>query len=411
MKKWLILIVIMCGTIFQASAQKGKMSYEGYNAVSTAVPFLLIGPDARAGGMGDGGVATSPDPVSMHWNAAKYAFIDKGFGVEISYIPWLRKLTNDINLANLALFYKINKRQTVAATLTYFSLGNINFTDENGQDIGQFSPKEFSVDAAYSFKFTDYISGAIAFRYIYSNLTSSQTVQGVTTKPGNSVAADVSIFYSKPLKLKVRDDALINFGVNISNIGAKISYSESYDKDFIPTNLRLGPSFTYNIDKYNSLTAFIDLNKLLVPTTPIYKTDSAGRLVRDANGNLIIDKGKNPNVGIIQGMIQSFYDAPGGFSEELKEIYYSFGLEYWYDKQFSVRAGYFLESKYKGNRKYFTLGAGLRYSVFGLDFAYLIPVTPHNPLENTLRFSLLFNFDSFKKKAKTDSKDEKIKKE
>jgi hypothetical protein len=405
-----ILIIALAFLVFQLNAQNGSINahINRLNAVSTAVPFLIIAPDARAGALGDAGVSSSPDPCSMHWNPAKFAFIDKGFGVEISYAPWLRKLTNDINLANLSLFYRINKRQVVAASLTYFSLGNITFTDEIGNTTGTFKPNEFAVDASYSFKFTDYFSGAIAFRYIYSNLTGGAYVAGAATKPGQSVAADIAIFYSKPLKFKTKGDALFNFGLNISNIGAKISYSDNLDRDFLPTNLRFGPSLTYNFDKYNSLTAMIDINKLLVPTTPIYKTDSTGKFVRDANGTLIIESGKNPNVSPVQGMLQSFYDAPGGFSEEMKEFYYGFGLEYWYDKQFSVRAGYFLENKYKGNRKYFTVGAGLRYSVFGLDFSYLIPTgDAHNPLENTLRFSLLFNFDSFKKGAKGNDDNDK----
>ena len=292
-------------------------------------------------------------------------------------------------------------------SLRYFSLGNITFTNETGQSIGSYKPNEFAVDASYSYKFTNTFSGAIAMRYIYSNLTGGIYVSGAASKAGQSGAADVSIYYQKPIKVS-NMNTLVAFGLNISNIGAKISYTENLDRDFIPTNLRVGASYLMNFDKHNSMALMIDLNKLLVPSPPAYKLDSTGKYVYDASGNKVIEKGMDPNVGVVRGMVQSFYDAPGGFNEELKEINYSFGLEYWYDKQFSIRAGYFNESKTKGDRKYVTLGAGLRYSVFGLDFAYLIPVTARNPLENTLRFSLLFNFDKIK--SKKDKEEKTIKK-
>jgi hypothetical protein len=328
----------------------------------------------------------------MHWNPAKFAFIEKDFGASVSYSPWLRGLVTDINLAYLGLYKRINERQVIAASLLYFSLGNINFTNEQGQDIGSFKPNEFAVDVCYAYKFTDNFSGGIAMRYIYSNLTGGIFVGGAASKAGQSAAADVSIMYNKPLEIG-KQKANVGFGVNISNIGAKISYTENLDRDFIPINLRLGPSFLYNFDKSNSLAFMIDFNKLLVPTTPVY-SDSL-----DSQGQKIILKGRDPNVGIVQGMIQSFYDSPGGFNEEIKEINLAIGLEYWYAKQFSVRTGYFHEASTKGNRKYVTLGAGLRYSVFGLDFAYLIPIEQRNPLENTLRFTLHFDFEKVKPKA------------
>ncbi len=362
------------------------------NTITTAVPFLMIAPDARGGGMGDAGVSSSADASSMHWNPAKYAFIEKDFGASVSYSPWLRGLVTDINLAYLGLYKRINERQVVAASLLYFSLGNINFTNEQGQDIGSYKPNEFAVDACYAYKFTKNFSGAIALRYIYSNLTGGIFVGGAASKAGQTAAADVSIMYNKPLEIG-KQKANVGFGLNISNIGAKISYTENLDRDFIPINLRMGPSFMYNFDKSNSLAIMIDFNKLLVPTTPVY-SDSL-----DSQGNKIIIKGRDPNVGIVQGMLQSFYDSPGGFNEEMKEINLAIGLEYWYAKQFSVRTGYFHEASTKGNRKYVTLGAGLRYSVFGLDFAYLIPIQQRNPLENTLRFTLLFDFDKIKGKA------------
>ena len=381
---------------FAQSDQTDELLKNKLNTITTAVPFLIIAPDARAGGMGDIGVASSPDANSMHWNPAKYGFIKKDFGISVSYSPWLRKLVNDINLAYLTGYKKINDRQVVAMSLRYFSLGSITFTDNTGNETNHYKPNEFSIDAAYAFRFTNTISGAIAFRYIYSNLTGGGVINNLNTKAGQSGAADVSLYYEKPIEMKKLSSS-IAVGLNISNIGAKISYTDNLDRDFIPTNLRLGVGYNLNIDKVNTMSFLVDFNKLLVPTRPTYFVDSF-----DNAGNRVIDKGKDPDVGIVRGMIQSFYDAPGGFGEEVKEINYSLGLEYWYAKQFSIRAGYFNESKTKGNRKYVTFGAGLRYSIFGLDFSYLLPVTQHNPLENTLRFSLLFDFDKVKsKKEKT----------
>ena len=284
----------------------------------------------------------------------------------------------------------------ISVSLLYFSLGEITFTNDIGVEQGNFRPNEFAVDAAYSRKFTDHLSMAVTGRYIYSNLTQGQYVQGQETHAGQSVATDVSLYYQNTFKMANRRAATWALGMNISNIGAKISYTSSTEKEFIPTNLRLGPSITFYLDDYNRLSFMFDLNKLLVPSPPIYKlNDSTGLPERDLSGKLIIEKGKDPNVGIVKGMLQSFGDAPDGVSEEMKEINYSVGVEYWYDKQFAVRGGYFHENKLKGNRKFFTLGAGLKYNVFGLDFAYLIPVEQRNPLENTIRFSLLFDMDAF----------------
>ncbi len=364
------------------------------NTITTAVPFLNIGPDARSGGMGELGVATEPDAMSQHWNPAKYPFIDKQMGFSVSYSPWLRKLVNDINLAYLSGYTKIDDRSAVSASLKFFSLGDITFTEEDGTVIGNFRPSEFAVDAGYSRKFSDKLSGAVVGRFIYSNLTQGQTVQGQSTKAGTSVAADIAMFYTNELDVNWLESSTINFGVNISNLGAKISYSnDDTDRDFIPTNLRFGPSWLMNIDEYNSIRFSLDINKLLVPTPPIYAVDTSGQPIIGDDGNPVIYSGKDPDVSPVQGVIQSFYDAPGGFSEEMKEFIWVVGAEYWYDKQFAVRAGYFHESEMKGNRQFFTLGAGLRYNVFGLDFSYLIPTDQQNPLQNTLRFTLTFNFD------------------
>lgn len=394
----IICAFIMVLTVIPVKAQTNYndlLGQDRVNTITTAVPFLLIAPDARGGGMGDAGVASFPDVNSMHWNPAKYAFVENDMGFSVSYSPWLRALVNDISLGYLTGYKKIGKDQVIAGSLRYFSLGEIIFTDRVGETIGQYKPNEFAVDLAYSRKFSDYISGAVALRYIYSNLTGQIYVNGAQSKPGQSVAADVAFYYHKNIELG-KTPAVLGIGANISNIGAKITYTEIQQRSFIPINLRFGPALTMQLDDYNQLMFTFDINKLLVPTPPIYETDSAGNPVKDTEGNYIIAEGKDPDRGIVSGMFGSFSDAPGGFGEELKEFTFSVGTEYWYDKQFAVRAGFFYEAPTKGNRKYVTLGAGLRYNVFGLDFSYLIPLEQRNPLENTLRFTLVFNFDAVK---------------
>jgi len=365
-----------------SSASSTPSNYIGqFNPITTAVPFLMIAPDARGGSMGDAGVSSEPDAFSMHYNPAKYAFIKKDMGVGISYSPWLKGLTNDINLAYVTGFKRIDKTSAVAMSLRYFSLGGITFTDANGWVIGDYNPNEFAVDATYSRLLTKTLSMGVAGRYIHSNLTQGQDVGGQATKPGNSVAADVSIFQRFPVEFD-KFEGNFSWGMNISNIGMKISYSDDNTrKDFIPTNLKIGPTLTLNFDDYNQMSFMADFNKLLVPTQSI---DSAGMIIA----------GMDPNVSVPVGMIHSFYDAPGGFREEMAEINFSIGTEYWYAQQFAIRGGFFYENVNKGNRKYFTLGAGFRYNVLGIDFSYLIPIETQNPLEHTLRFSLLINFDA-----------------
>jgi hypothetical protein len=371
------------------------------NTITTAVPFLLIAPDSRAGALGDAGVATSPDANSIHWNPAKMAFIDKEMGVSISYSPWLRKLVPDISLSYVSIYKKLGDDQTIGGSLRYFSLGDIKFTDETGNALGDFRPAEFAVDIAYARKLGNRFSGGIAARYIYSNLTGGIDVSGAGTRAGTSFAVDVSGFYTNEDAELFGQDVIFNAGINISNIGAKISYTDDANKDFIPINMKIGQSLAFVLDDYNSIAIITDVNKLLVPTPPIYATDDQGKPIYDpVTDEQVIESGKDPNVGIMAGMMQSFSDAPGGFSEELKEYNLSAGLEYWYNKQFAVRTGYFHEHLTKGNRKYVTLGAGLKMSVFSIDFSYLIAMTQNNPLANTMRFSLMFNFDDFKKQGK-----------
>ncbi|MCX6231743.1 MAG: type IX secretion system outer membrane channel protein PorV [Bacteroidetes bacterium] len=373
---------------------------DGGRVITTAVPLLLIAPDSRSGAMGDAGVASSPDASSMHWNPAKYAFAEKDFSIAISYSPWLRELVNDINLAYLSGYKRIDKMSTFGVSLLYFSLGDITFTDVVGNSLGNYRPSEFALDACYSRKLSDNFSGAIAARYINSNLTQGQSVNGQESHAGQSVAADIAVFYQKPMNFGQGLKGTIAFGANISNLGAKISYTETTERDFLPTNLRLGTCVTLNIDEFNKLSFMVDFNKLLVPTPPIYRPNYTGNGDSVINGQKQILSGKDPNVGIVTGLFQSFTDAPNGLREEIQEITYSIGTEYWYDNQFAIRAGYFHESMWKGNRQFFTLGAGLRYNVFGLDFAYLIPTEQRNPLANTLRFTLTFDFDAFKDQNK-----------
>lgn len=390
------------------------------NSITTAVPFLTISPDARGGALGDAGVSTSADENSIHWNPAKLAFVEQDAGASITFSPWLRNLVGDISLSYLSGYYKLNRISTIGTSLRYFSLGTINFTDNQGGAIGSRKPYEMAFDVAYSMKLADPFSVGVALRYINSNLTGgSLNVQGTDTKAGHSVAADISAYYVKE-QMQVGDyDATFRAGLNISNIGAKMAYTQDAESDFIPTNLRLGPSLTLDFDDYNSMTFLVEANKLLVPTPPIYKRDSTGAVVKDTDGNPELFAGQDPNVGLLSGIFGSFNDAPGlvtgfdasgnaeiekgsVFREELSEITYSAGVEYWYDKQFAVRIGYFHEHKNKGNRRYLTAGLGLKMNVFALDISYLVGNAQQNPLANTARFSLKFNFEAVGNKEEVE---------
>jgi hypothetical protein len=334
--------------------------------------------------MGDLGAATSPDAKSQTRNAAKYAFIKNKMGVSLSYAPWLRNLVKDINLGYLCFYYRFDDKQVISAAMKYFSLGQIIFRDSYGQYSGEFTPYELSLDAGYSRLFSDRFSGALTIRYIRSDITGGGTIDGQLYSAGNSFAADLGVYYQMPFKIKEMNSEFA-WGACFSNLGTKISYTEGADKQFIPANLRIGARMTLDLDEYNSITGSVDFNKLLVPTPPLY--------VNDENGDSIL-YGKPIPTSLPMSWIQSFYDAPGGFNEEMREIMISGGLEYWYRQQFAIRGGYFYENELKGNRKYFAIGVGLKLNVFYLDFSYLISASGRtNPLANTMRFTLGLDFD------------------
>jgi hypothetical protein len=352
-------------------------------------------------------VAVSPDANAIHWNPSKLAFAPNDGEFSMSYSPWLRNLVPDMSLAYLSGYKRLaNKRSAIGGSLRYFNLGSIVFTDVNGATIRDFKPAEFAVDLAFAQQFGDNFSGGVAIRYINSNLTGGISVQGANSRAGQSVAADVSFYYFKP-EIEMGDmEGTFAFGLNASNIGAKMSYTETAAQDFIPINLRIGPSYKLDLDDYNSITLNIDVNKLLVPTPPVYYPDS----IDPVTNRRAVASGRDPNVGVAAGIFGSFSDAPGfvsydddgnivvepgsRFREEIREVNLAGGFEYWYADQFAFRGGYFWEHFTKGNRKYFTLGAGLRYSMFSLDLSYLIANAQRSPLANTLRFTLGFRFNN-----------------
>lgn len=380
-------ILLICGLSSGVQAQVEKI-----NVVTTAVPFLRISPDARSGGMGDVGVATSPDASAGFWNIGKVAFNESKGGIVATYTPWLKDLVNDVYLASLAGYYRWDESQALNVSLRYFSLGNIQFTDGLGNDWGSAKPREFSIDLGYSRKLSSKVGIGVALRYINSNLTGGGVTSGSTTyKVGSSIAGDLGFYYNGK---NAAGDGW-SFGAAMTNLGAKVSYTDNADmKDFIPANLGLGTSYTKNFNEQNKVNFGIDVNKLLVPTPPSDLSDP----------NAISNYRKKSVVG---SWFSSFGDAPDGFSEEMKEFQVSLGAEYWYNNQFALRAGYFWEDKTKGNRRYFTTGVGIKYNVFGLNFSYLIPSgsgVSRNPLSNTLRFSVLFDLDNTSSASSSDGK-------
>ena len=387
----LLAITAAIALAFSANAQKKEIG--GQNYISTAMPIIMVSPDATASGMGDVGVASKPDANSQHWNNAKLAFVEDKGGFAMTYTPWLRNLNvADMNLLYLGAYKRINNNSTVAASLTYFSLGEIQMTDAEGQSRGTMNPNEFAFDLTYAMKLNEELSLGASGRLINSDLTNGQQVSDgsgyVSTKPATSVAADLGIYWQHPID-KTQELAA---GAFFSNMGAKLSYSDDdTKKEFLPTNLRIGTRYTNHIDASNSISLLLDLNKLLVPTPPVTVGDSTySKYYRNMT--------EYYNTGVMRGAIQSFYDAPGGFSEELREIQISVGGEYWYKQTLAARVGYFYESATKGGRQYITFGVGLRYNLLQFDFSYLAPTTSFssNPLSNTIRISLTINFKSKK---------------
>jgi hypothetical protein len=354
------------------------------NTITTAVPFLMISPDARSGAMGDVGVAISPDANSMFWNAAKLSFVGNNSGIAMNYTPWLRNLVPDVSMAYVSGYKRLDELQTVGVSMRYFSLGDINFTDINGASLGTFNPNEFAIDGCYSRKLSDEFSVGVGLRYVYSNLAAGFDPNN-QFKAGTAVAGDLSFYYNRPRRMFGKEGN-VAAGLVISNMGNKMAYSESGQTSFIPANMRLGTTITTVIDRYNKVSFSLDLNKLLVPTP-------------------IIDSGSDPNQkSVIEGMLGSFNDAPDGFKEELREINPSIGVEYLYNQVFALRGGYMYEHPTKGGRQYFTAGMGLQYNVFNLNFSYLLPVgqLQTNPLANTLRFSLMFDLGALGKSSESE---------
>lgn len=377
----LIALSLLTISVLSVSAQTNSI-----NVVTTAVPFLRISPDARSGGMGDVGIATAPDANSSFWNQAKIPFAQSKAAIAVSYTPWLKGLgLSDVYLASLAGYYQLDETQAISASLRYFSLGNIQFTDALGNDLSTYRPREFGFDVGYSRKLSDKLGLGIALRYINSSLASGN-FNGQSYKAGSAVAGDISLFHdgtgSDP------NASGLNWGITLHNLGSKISYTnDATQKDYIPANLGIGIAYTKVFDETSKATFGLDINKLLVPTPPLItgntSTDSA-------------NIAKYRNKGVLSSWVSSFGDAPGGASEELKEVQVSLGAEYIYNNQFAFRAGYFYEAPTKGNRQYFTVGAGVNYNMFGFNLSYLIPSgggVNRNPLANTVRFSVIFNLD------------------
>lgn len=385
----------------QGSISRSELAGQ-QNVITTAVPFLTITPDSRRAAMGDAGVALSADPNSVYWNAAALAFAEKNAGISTSYAPWLRNLVPGINFNYLSGYGKINKRSVVGGSFRFFTFGEINFTDDVGNPLGEFKPSEFAIDVCYATQLSKKWSIGTALRYINSNLAGTRPLNGITPKVGQSGAGDISALYKGSMKAKMKSGTKkLNYtvGINLQNMGAKITYSDKTNNEYIPANLKIGTAWSMDLDEYNSITATLDINKLMVPSPQIniYKSyNGSDSFITDPDGTnvLVYDRVRSDDP-VITAALKSFADAPGGIAEELKEYNISLGFEYTYAKQFMVRAGYFNEPETKGNRKYATLGFGIRYKVFGLDMAYLVPFAQRHPLQNQLRFSLLFDIGAF----------------
>ncbi|MDN3688297.1 type IX secretion system outer membrane channel protein PorV [Cyclobacterium jeungdonense] len=360
--------------------------------IITAVPFLNFAPDSRHSGMGDVGVATSPDANSAHWNAGKLAFIEDDMGFSLSYSPWLGRLVPDMSLNYLTGYKRIDNVSAFGLDLRYFNMGDIQLTDTRGNPLGDFSPRDIAIGGTYSRKLSDNLSLGISARFIHSNLSGNlSSAGGNESRPGVSIGTDVGIYHTSEIILSDKE-ANLSWGINLSNIGPKITYNSAEDLDYLPTNLKFGSALQIPMDELNTITFALDFNKMLVPTPPLYEVDENGQLVLDPNTNEpVIEAGKDPTRPLISGMFGSPFDAPDGFREEIQEVMVSFGTEYSYDDKFALRAGYFYENPKKGGRRYFTMGVGFKFNRLGFDFSYLVPQVQNHPLAETLRFTLLYN--------------------
>lgn len=395
MNKTTLIRVILFTSVFaftgNAMAQYNNNVATGQsnNYIHTGIPILQIAPDAISGALGDAGAAYEPNAYSAHWNNAKLAFAPMDMSISTTYTPWLRKLDSEMNFLYLGAYKRINKRSTVGASLTYFTLGKIDHTDEQGNQRGEFRPNEFAIDVTYSMKLSDYMALGATARFIHDDLTQGLEVEQMTTKPANGLAADVGLYYQQDIDKNQQ----VAGALTISNLGSKLSYSDDdTENEFLPANLRIGGRYTYEVDEYNKINVLLDLNKLLVPTPPLWNSS-------DSTWSGLYDNLTDYNqTSSVMGALQSFYDAPGGFGEELREISLSLGAEYWYSNAFAARLGYFYEHKTKGARQYLTLGVGFRAKRLEFDFSYLVPTSnfSNNPLANTLRVSLTYNIDKKK---------------
>jgi hypothetical protein len=401
-----IALILTCFTGFSQPNGGATQNDLQLNTITTALPFMAITPDSRAGGMGDAGTALSPSSSSIYWNTSILIFSEKKSEISLSYTPWLRQLTNDIHLSYLSGYYKINKQHAIGGALRYFSLGEITFTDASGNELRQDKPSEFELTGAYAFKLSDKLSIGVNGKFAYSNLTGGLTVAGVNTKPGVVGAADLSFSYYNDKVKFGKTKGIYTFATTLNNIGNKVAYSELSQRDFIPMNLKIGNSFLAKFDAYNEVVFSLDIQKLLVPTPASYNSTVGSNF-----GDLM--SGRTNDVGVINGMLQSFYDAPGvvatdangeyiknpdgtyevvkgtRFKEEMAEINLAAGVEWWYNNTFAIRGGVFYESKNKGNRQFMNIGASLKYNMFGIDFSYLASLNGRqSPLANTLRFTL-----------------------
>ena len=385
MKKLTFILLPILMISLSASAQVDKKDI--FNPVYTAVTSQTIAPDARAAGLSDVGVATDPDVNSQYWNPAKYPFTISRAGVSISYTPWLRQIVNDMYMANLVGYYRIGDYSAVSTSLRYFNMGEVPLSSSVGSSNDMtINPYEMSFDAAYSLMLSEKFSIAAGVRWIYSDLTYDYSSE---TTPGSAFAADIAAYYQNYINIGQRECQL-GIGLNISNIGSKINFGSDTNSEFIPTNMRLGASLMIPVDQFNRFTIAVDANKLLVPTRPIQKENET-----DEDYNVRLQKDYY-DISSIGGIFKSFGDAPGGFKEELQEVSWSLGGEYVYNDKFAIRAGYHHESETKGNRKYFTVGAGFKMSAFSLDAGYVIATAKSNPLDQTLRFTLSFDMDGLK---------------